>query len=70
MVQILLVEDDDAIRRGLTRALTDLGNVVTAVGTGSAALASVREHSPDVILLDLGLPDLVGSDVLAVIRTM
>ncbi|CAN5359072.1 response regulator transcription factor [soil metagenome] len=70
MVQILLVEDDDAIRRGLTRALTELGNVVTAVGTGSAALASVREHSPDVILLDLGLPDLDGSDVLAVVRTM
>lgn len=68
MVSILLVEDDDAIRSGLSRALAAEGVAVIAVATGVEALRSVQADQPDLVLLDLGLPDLDGSDVLAVLR--
>lgn len=68
MVRILLVEDHEAIRRTLTRGLSDLGAVVTAVGTAVEAIQSLAVDRPDVLLLDLGLPDLDGSDVLIMVR--
>ncbi|RZI88754.1 MAG: response regulator transcription factor [Microbacterium sp.] len=68
MVRILVVEDDLAIRTSLARGLTDQGAVVTAVGTAVEAIRAAGEDQPDVIMLDLGLPDLDGSDVLAVVR--
>ncbi|MCW2817023.1 MAG: response regulator [Nocardioides sp.] len=68
MVRILLVEDHDAIRRTLTRGLSDLGAVVTAVATAVEAIQSLAADRPDVVLLDLGLPDLDGSDVLTMVR--
>lgn len=64
MSQVLLVEDDDAIRHALSRGLTQLGHVVTPVGTGSDAIAAMNAAKPDVIILDLGLPDIDGSNVL------
>ena len=70
MVQVLLVEDDAEIRTALTRALRDHGHVVTSLGSGMPALSAAVEQKPDVILLDLGLPDVDGADVLSMLRAV
>jgi DNA-binding response OmpR family regulator len=70
MSQVLLVEDDAAIRIALTRSLHDHGHVVTSVGSGMPALTAAVEHRPDVVLLDLGLPDVDGTDVLSMLRAV
>jgi DNA-binding response OmpR family regulator len=70
MAQVLLVEDDAAIRSALTRALREHGHSVASVGAGMAALAAVVEQKPDVVLLDLGLPDIDGADVLSMLRAI
>jgi DNA-binding response OmpR family regulator len=67
-IRILLVEDDAAIRSALTRGLGEQGAIVTAVGSAVEALRSLATDKPDAVLLDLGLPDLDGSDVLTLIR--
>jgi DNA-binding response OmpR family regulator len=69
-VQVLLVEDDAAIRTSLTRALRDHGLVVAAIGSGMPALSAALEQKPDVVLLDLGLPDIDGADVLSMLRAV
>ncbi|MHA3702772.1 response regulator transcription factor [Jatrophihabitans sp. YIM 134969] len=70
MAEVVLVEDDAAIRVALLRALKEAGHVVTAFSSGMAALPAVVERKPDVVLLDLGLPDVDGSDVLAMLRSV
>ncbi|MEO9140572.1 MAG: response regulator transcription factor [Jatrophihabitans sp.] len=70
MVQVLLVEDDAAIRTALVRALRDHGHVMSAVGSGLPALSAVVENKPDVVLLDLGLTDIDGADVLSMLRAV
>jgi DNA-binding response OmpR family regulator len=66
--RILVVEDDMQIARTLRDYLEVAGFEVTAVGDGSAALASARGDKPDLIVLDLGLPDLDGADALRMLR--
>ena len=66
---ILLVEDDDAIRIGLSRALTAGGDVVTTATSAIEAVRALAESPPDIVLLDLGLPDLDGADVLRLVRS-
>jgi len=68
--QILLVEDDSAIRTALTRSLREQGHGVNAGGTGLSALSAAVEQKPDVVLLDLGLPDVDGADVLSMLRAV
>jgi DNA-binding response OmpR family regulator len=63
MAHILLVEDDDAIAEPLARALDREGHEVTRVAEGQAALDVVAAGPVDLVLLDLGLPDLDGLDV-------
>jgi DNA-binding response OmpR family regulator len=70
MARVLLVEDDDAIRTSLSRSLTAAGHVVTAVASGADGVAVVARDRPEVMLLDLGLPDLDGRDVLAMVRSV
>ncbi|MDO9380030.1 MAG: response regulator transcription factor [Nocardioidaceae bacterium] len=70
MVHVLLVEDDDAIRHGLTRALGEGGDSVTAVRTGAEGISAAVDQRPDVVVLDLGLPDLDGADVLTMLRAV
>lgn len=70
MAQVLLVEDDVAIRTALTRALREQGHSVNALGTGLAALSTAVEQKPDVVLLDLGLPDVDGADILSMLRAV
>jgi DNA-binding response OmpR family regulator len=70
MAQVLLVEDDAAIRTALTRALREHGHGVTALGSGLPALSAAVEQRPDVVVLDLGLPDVDGTDILSMLRAV
>jgi DNA-binding response OmpR family regulator len=67
---ILLIEDDAGIRSAMTRALTDLGHAVTTSAKGMPGLESAVDNPPDVVLLDLGLPDIDGWQVLAMLRAV
>jgi DNA-binding response OmpR family regulator len=60
---ILLVEDEPEIASFLVRGLTYEGYHVEHVSSGAQALAVVREQMPDLVILDLGLPDLDGLEV-------
>jgi DNA-binding response OmpR family regulator len=68
MPQVLLVEDDPRIRGALLRALDDRGHAVHAEGTGMAALQVATRSAPDVVVLDLGLPDVDGREWLRMFR--
>ncbi|TDW15043.1 response regulator transcription factor [Kribbella kalugense] len=70
MARVLLIEDDDAIRVSLGKSLTAAGHVVSAVAAGADGVAAVARERPEVLLLDLGLPDLDGRDVLAMVRSV
>ena len=67
-MQILLVEDDQSLATGLCNALRCEGFVTNHVGEGKAALHAVSVDPPDIVVLDLGLPDMDGLDVLKSIR--
>jgi DNA-binding response OmpR family regulator len=67
-MQILLVEDDQSLANGLCKALRNEGFVTNHVAEGKAALHVVDVESPDIVILDLGLPDMDGLDVLQAIR--
>jgi len=66
---ILLVEDDRSITQALERALRSQGYSVNAVESGQAALLAIRAEQPDLVILDLGLPDMDGLDVLRQVRS-
>jgi len=66
--RILLVDDELSIQRTLAPLLRSRGYDVEVAGTGADALQSASEHPPDLIVLDLGLPDLEGSEVCRRIR--
>jgi DNA-binding response OmpR family regulator len=68
VVHLLVVEDDEAIRRSLARGLTEQGATVSVVATAVEAIKALSIERPDAVMLDLGLPDLDGADVLALIR--
>ena len=68
MSAVLVVDDDPALVRALTINLRARGYEVHAAATGSGALRLAAEHPPDAVVLDLGLPDLDGSEVIAGLR--
>src|ERR1700716_1942232 len=68
VAELLLVEDDAEIRRALMRALVSLGHVVTSAETGMSALQAIIDTRPDLVVIDLGLPDVDGEDLLRMIR--
>jgi DNA-binding response OmpR family regulator len=70
MIRVLVVEDDPAIGRLLSRSLTDRGDVVTVATDGASGLAIALREQPEVVLLDLGLPDLSGLEVLTMLRAV
>ncbi len=70
MTRVLMVEDDPAIGRLLSRSLTERGYVVTLAATGASGLALALQEQPEVVLLDLGLPDLSGLEVLQMLRAV
>jgi len=61
---VLVVDDDPDIRAALRDVLGDNGFLVTEAGTGARAKQLLAQHEPDLILLDLNLPDVSGLDVL------
>jgi two-component system OmpR family response regulator len=62
-VRVLLVEDEAKLAALVARGLTERGDVVDVVGTGSQAVASALVGEYDVVLLDVRLPDLDGFQV-------
>ncbi len=67
-VRVLLVEDDSAIRRFLRMTLQGEGIAVLEVESGAEALAEVGRQLPDLVILDLGLPDMDGIEVVRRLR--
>lgn len=65
---ILLVEDDRSLTQALKQALHAQGYSVNAVASGETALHVIELEPPDIVILDLGLPDLDGIDVLKRVR--
>jgi DNA-binding response OmpR family regulator len=70
MASVFLIEDDQAIRQTLTRSLSEQGHTVRAVATAADALRDVVAWDPEVVILDLGLPDLDGADVVKMLRAV
>jgi Response regulators consisting of a CheY-like receiver domain and a winged-helix DNA-binding domain len=67
---ILLIEDDPAIRRELLGVLRERGHAVLTAPNGMDGLRLAVDERPDVVLLDLGLPDLDGGTVLSMLRAV
>ena len=70
MAQLLIVEDDAAIRGALIRTLTERGHAVTSTPAAMTALQHLLASPPDLILLDLGLPDVSGYEALRMMRAV
>ncbi|MGW0040552.1 response regulator [Rhodococcus sp. NPDC003348] len=68
MTRILVIDDEPQILRALRINLSVRGYDVTTAANGAAALRAAAERHPDVIVLDLGLPDMDGIEVLAGLR--
>ena len=66
--RILLVDDELSIQRALAPLLRSRGYEVDVAGTGKEALKIVADHPPDIIVLDLGLPDIEGTEVCRRVR--
>ncbi|GGJ88444.1 DNA-binding response regulator [Pilimelia anulata] len=67
---MLLVEDDPAIRGTLMRALHDLGHAVRSASTAMSGLDLALAEPPDLVVLDLGLPDRDGVELLRMLRAV
>jgi DNA-binding response OmpR family regulator len=70
VAQLLVIEDDERIRSALIRALRERGHAVTSAGTALAGLRQAVEERPDLVVLDLGLPDLDGRELLRMLRAV
>src|SRR5262245_11181886 len=70
MAQVLLVEDDLTIRTTLSRSLTERGHAITSARSAMDGLRLAVEGQPDLVVLDLGLPDLDGREMLRMLRAV
>src|ERR1044071_1617391 len=66
--RVLVVEDDLELRTVLLRGLDEEGFAVAGVGTGAEVLDRVERDAPDLLILDVGLPDADGRDVCQALR--
>jgi len=67
-VRILVVDDERAIRRFLRASLSTHGHTIYEAASGAEALAMIAEQRPDMVFLDLGLPDADGIDIIQRLR--
>ncbi len=67
--KILVVEDDKAVRNLITTTLETQGYLYHTAATGSTSILEATSQQPDVVILDLGLPDIDGVDIIKKIRT-
>src|ERR1700728_3558240 len=65
---VLVVDDEPPILRFLRTSLTAAGHRVATAGDAAGALAALEAEKPDVVILDLGLPDRSGFDVIVTVR--
>ena len=70
MARVLIVEDDPYVRSAMVAELTRRTHAVRTAGTALDGIREVSHHPPEVIVLDLGLPDLDGGQVLKMIRAI
>ncbi|WP_035791542.1 response regulator transcription factor [Kitasatospora mediocidica] len=68
MAHVLLIEDDEPIRTSLTRSLTRLGHQVDSAGTAVEGIGLAVQQNADIVVLDLGLPDVDGLQALTMLR--
>ena len=66
--RILVVDDEPEILRALQPLLAARGYAVTTAASGEAALAALQRQRPDLMLLDLGLPDMPGLELCRLVR--
>lgn len=66
----VVIEDDDDIRRLLEVVLGQEGYTVTAVATGAEGIEALNAHAPDLVLVDVGLPDMEGYDIVRATRPL
>ena len=70
MARVLIIEDDPSVRSAIAADLTQRAHAVRTVGTALDGIREVGNHPPEVIVLDLGLPDLDGQQVLKMMRAI
>ena len=66
--KVLLIEDERTIRGFMQAILTANGYDVLMAGTGAMANTMISSHCPDLIILDLGLPDMDGMNIISAVR--
>jgi DNA-binding response OmpR family regulator len=67
---LVLIEDDDLVRSSLERALRDRGHEVRSAAAGLDGLSQIVDAPPDAVVLDLGLPDVDGLELLRMLRAV
>jgi len=67
--KILVIDDEKSIREVFTVLLEEKGYRVESAGTGAEGIARARAFLPDIVLLDMNLPDMTGLETLARIKT-
>ncbi|WP_344861826.1 response regulator transcription factor [Planomonospora alba] len=70
MATVLVVEDDEHVRSAIIQELGRRRHAVRSAGRALDALREITQHPPDAVILDLGLPDLDGSEALKMVRSI
>lgn len=65
---VLIVEEDKGVREYVREHVLDWGHTVLEAGTGAGAIVAIRELHPDLVLMDVELPDMCGFDAVNLIR--
>ncbi|HEX6719873.1 MAG TPA: sigma-54 dependent transcriptional regulator [Pyrinomonadaceae bacterium] len=68
-LRLMIVDDEEAARYGMRRALTTFGYNITEAGSAEAARALIKQQEPDLLLLDVNLPGISGLDFLREIKS-